>query len=99
MASAVNATEIIENLFISIFVGFFCVHQNDSFRKRCMSTQVDLDVLRFINQELLSDNEKIKELVSSSDQCIAEVSKGVQLFRSQFMTIAEVLWFQSITIA
>ena len=44
-----------------------------------MSKEVDLDVLRFINQELLLDNENMKELVSRSEQCIAEVSWGVGL--------------------
>lgn len=52
--------------------------ENESLKKSCVSREVDLDVLRFINQELLSDKEDMKELLCNSEKCITELDSSLK---------------------
>ncbi|GFS28013.1 hypothetical protein ElyMa_005326800 [Elysia marginata] len=73
--------------------------ENENLKKSCVSKEVDLDVLRFINQELLSDNENMKELVPQSEKCIAELEGSLKSANAAISQLQEELSRRLVDIA
>ncbi|GFO08940.1 hypothetical protein PoB_003544500 [Plakobranchus ocellatus] len=62
-------------------------NENESLKKSCLSKEVDLDVVRYLNQELLSDNEKMKGLLTQSNERISELETTLNAANDEIISL------------
>ncbi|RUS71540.1 hypothetical protein EGW08_020696, partial [Elysia chlorotica] len=66
-------------------------NENENLKKLCVSKEVDVDVLRFMNEELSSENENMKELVAQNEQCITEMEGSLKASNTTISRLQEEL--------